>query len=73
MAPRRRRLPTQTADEKAGQAARPARSSLALVLGGLYSAPPVEAGASGAFLGLLLLAAARSQRGFWEVLLETAA
>jgi C4-dicarboxylate transporter, DctM subunit len=46
-----------------------------LVLGGLYGGvfTPVEAGASGAFLGLVFALARRTltRRGFWEVLLET--
>jgi tripartite ATP-independent transporter DctM subunit len=45
------------------------------VLGGLYGGvfTPVEAGASGAFLGLVFALARRTltRRGFWEVLLET--
>jgi tripartite ATP-independent transporter DctM subunit len=46
-----------------------------LVLGGLYGGvfTPVEAGAAGAFLGLIFALVRRtmSWRGFWEVLLET--
>jgi tripartite ATP-independent transporter DctM subunit len=46
-----------------------------LVLGGLYGGvfTPVEAGAAGAFLGLVFALARRtlSWRGFWNVLLET--
>jgi tripartite ATP-independent transporter DctM subunit len=46
-----------------------------LVLGGLYGGvfTPVEAGAAGAFLGLIFALVRRTLtwRGFWEVLLET--
>ncbi|MBM3530278.1 MAG: TRAP transporter large permease [Alphaproteobacteria bacterium] len=46
-----------------------------LVLGGLYGGvfTPVEAGAAGAFLGLIFALVRRSLtwRGFWDVLLET--
>jgi tripartite ATP-independent transporter DctM subunit len=46
-----------------------------LVLGGLYGGvfTPVEAGAAGAFLGLIFAVARRrlTWRGFWEVLLES--
>jgi C4-dicarboxylate transporter, DctM subunit len=46
-----------------------------LVLGGLYGGvfTPVEAGAAGAFLGLVFALARRALtwRGFWDVLLET--
>jgi tripartite ATP-independent transporter DctM subunit len=48
---------------------------VALVLGGLYGGvfTPVEAGAAGAFLGLIFALVRRtlSWRAFWEVLLET--
>jgi tripartite ATP-independent transporter DctM subunit len=48
---------------------------VALVLGGLYGGvfTPVEAGAAGAFLGLVFALARRTLtwRGFWDVLLET--
>jgi tripartite ATP-independent transporter DctM subunit len=48
---------------------------IALVLGGLYGGvfTPVEAGAAGAFLGLVFALVRRTLtwRGFWEVLLET--
>jgi len=48
---------------------------ICLVLGGLYGGvfTPVEAGAAGAFLGLIfaLLRRTLTLRGFWEVLLET--
>jgi tripartite ATP-independent transporter DctM subunit len=48
---------------------------VALVLGGLYGGvfTPVEAGAAGAFLGLIFALARRTLtwRGFWDVLLET--
>jgi len=48
---------------------------IALVLGGLYGGifTPVEAGAAGAFLGLIfaLVRGTMTWRGFWEVLLET--
>jgi C4-dicarboxylate transporter DctM subunit len=48
---------------------------IVLVLGGLYGGvfTPVEAGAAGAFLGLIFALARRTLtwRGFWDVLLET--
>jgi tripartite ATP-independent transporter DctM subunit len=48
---------------------------IVLVLGGLYGGvfTPVEAGAAGAFLGLIFALARRTMtwRGFWDVLLET--
>jgi tripartite ATP-independent transporter DctM subunit len=48
---------------------------IVLVLGGLYGGvfTPVEAGAAGAFLGLIFALARRrlTWRGFWDVLLET--
>jgi tripartite ATP-independent transporter DctM subunit len=48
---------------------------IVLVLGGLYGGvfTPVEAGACGAFLGLIFALVRRTMtwRGFWEVLLET--
>jgi tripartite ATP-independent transporter DctM subunit len=48
---------------------------IVLVLGGLYGGvfTPVEAGAAGAFLGLIFALVRRTLtwRGFWEVLLET--
>jgi tripartite ATP-independent transporter DctM subunit len=72
-------LPAEPADDggkgellrKAG----PIALLVTLVLGGLYGGvfTPVEAGASGAFLGLVFALARRTltRRGFWEVLLET--
>jgi tripartite ATP-independent transporter DctM subunit len=71
--------PADTADDsdrgeilrKAG----PITLLIVLVLGGLYGGvfTPVEAGAAGAFLGLIFALARRTitWRGFWDVLLET--
>lgn len=71
--------PAEPADEKGEggllRKAGPITLLVTLVLGGLYGGifTPVEAGASGAFLGLLFALARRTltRRGFWEVLLET--
>lgn len=71
--------PAELADEKGKggllRKAGPIALLVTLVLGGLYGGvfTPVEAGACGAFLGLVFALARRTltRRGFWEVLLET--
>jgi C4-dicarboxylate transporter, DctM subunit len=70
--------PADTKEAAAGELLRktgPIALLVALVLGGLYGGvfTPVEAGAVGAFLGLIFALARRALtlRGFWEVLLDT--